>query len=250
MLAGIIPMGAIFLESYVTMPWHVMIRFGKWDEIINEPLHTDKDVFPAAIATQHYARGVAFASKGMVAEAENEQILFTDALRNPALAGRVLHNNLMYQDPKDGPCILLVNSAVLAGEIEYRKQFQSKARGDGADFTVAFNHLRNGVDLSLNLAYNEPWGQMQPVRHILGALLHEQGEFEEAEAVYRADIKLWKDNMWGLLGLKLCLEARGDSPTELAEVTALFKKRSSRADIVPAKTCFCAQDSIDNSCCD
>ena len=28
MLAGIIPMGAIFLESYVTMPWHVMIRFG------------------------------------------------------------------------------------------------------------------------------------------------------------------------------------------------------------------------------
>ena len=30
MLAGIIPMGAIFLESYVTLPWHVMVRFGKW----------------------------------------------------------------------------------------------------------------------------------------------------------------------------------------------------------------------------
>jgi tetratricopeptide (TPR) repeat protein len=91
---------------------------------------------------------------------------------------------------------------------------------------------------------------MQPVRHILGALLHEQGEYEEAEAVYRADIKLWKDNMWGLLGLKLCLEARGDAPEELAEVTALFNERSSRADIVPAKTCFCAQDSIEKSCCD
>ena len=71
------------------------------------------------------------------------------------------------------------------------------------DFTAAFDHLRRGVNLSLNLAYNEPWGQMQPVRHILGALLFEQGEIEEAEAVYRADIKLWKDNMWGLLGLKL-----------------------------------------------
>ena len=66
MLAGVIPMGAIFLESYVTMPWHVMIRFGKWNEILNEPLHTDRDVFPAAIATQHYARGVAYASMGMV----------------------------------------------------------------------------------------------------------------------------------------------------------------------------------------
>ena len=122
-------MGAIFLESYVTMPWHVMIRFGKWDDILNEPLHTDREVFPAAIATQHYARGVAYASKGMVPEAEAEQLLFVEALDNPALQGRVLHNNLMYQDPTEGPCILLVNDAVLAGEIEYRRQFQAKARG-------------------------------------------------------------------------------------------------------------------------
>ena len=249
MLAGVIPMGAIFLESYVTMPWHVMIRFGKWNEILNEPLHTDRDVFPAAIATQHYARGVAYASMGMVPEAEAEQVLFKEALQNPALAGRVLHNNLMYQDPSEGPCILLVNDAILDGEIEYRRQYLAKEKGQHADFTVAFDHLRRGVDLSLNLAYNEPWGQMQPVRHILGALLLEQGEVEEAEAVYRADIDLWKDNMWGLLGLKLCLEARGDTSGELEKVTSQFEERSSRADIIPAKTCFCAQDSKNDSCC-
>ena len=249
MLAGIIPMGAIFLESYVTMPWHVMIRFGKWDDILKEPLHTDKEVFPAAIATQHYARGVAYASKGMVPEAEAEQSLFLEALKNPALKGRVLHNNLMYQDPEEGPCILLVNAAILEGEIEYRRQFLAKQSGEEADFSVAFDHLRKGVDLSLNLAYNEPWGQMQPVRHILGALLLEQGELDEAEEVYRADIELWKDNMWGLLGLKLCLEERGDDTEELAEVSKKFLLRSSRADILPAKTCFCAQDSIDDSCC-
>ena len=249
MLAGVIPMGAIFLESYVTMPWHVMIRFGKWNEILNEPLHTDRDVFPAAIATQHYARGVAYASMGMVPEAEAEQVLFKQALQNPALAGRVLHNNLMYQDPSEGPCILLVNDAILDGEIEYRRQYLAKEKGLDADFTVAFDHLRRGVDLSLNLAYNEPWGQMQPVRHILGALLLEQGEVEEAEAVYRADIDLWKDNMWGLLGLKLCLEARGDTSGELETVTSQFNERSSRADIIPAKTCFCAQDSKNDSCC-
>ena len=250
MLAGVIPMGAIFLESYVTMPWHVMIRFGKWDEILAEPMYDDKDVFPATIATQHYARGVAYASKGMVPEAEAEQVLFNEALKNPALAGRVLHNNLMYQDPSDGPCILLVNEAVLSGEIEYRRQYLAKERGEASDFTEAFDHIRRGVDLSLNLAYNEPWGQMQPVRHILGALLFEQGHVEEAEAVYREDIKLWKDNMWGLLGLKLCLEARGDAPEELAEVTALFEERSSRADMVPSVTCFCAQTDDEPSCCD
>ena len=250
MLAGVIPMGAIFLESYVTMPWHVMIRFGKWDEILAEPMQTEKDAFPATIATQHYARGVAYASKGMVPEAEPEQVLIKDALTNPALAGRLMHNNLMYQDPAEGPSILNVNAAILEAEIEYRRQFLAKANGEDYDFTAAFDELRRGVDLSLNLAYNEPWGQMQPVRHILGALLFEQGEIEEAEAVYRADIELWKDNMWGLLGLKLCLEARGDAPEELAEVTALFNERSSRADIRPAKTCFCAQDSIEKSCCD
>ena len=241
LLAGIIPMGAIFLESYLNMVWHVMVRFGKWDEILAEPTRTDKTVFAGAIATQHYARGVAFASKGMVAEAQAEKALFDEALANPALAGRVQHNNKMYQDPAEGPSLLNVSSAILSGEIEYRINFQKKQAGEASDFSTAFDHLRRGVKLSLDLAYNEPWGQMQPVRHILGALLLEQGEVEEATAVYRADIKLWKDNMWGLLGLKLCLEAGGGDATELASVTALYKERSARADVKISKTCFCAQ---------
>ena len=107
------------------------------------------------------------------------------------------------------------------------------------DFGVAANYA---FATSITCA-----SQMQPARHILGALLHEQGEYEEAEEVYRADIKLWKDNMWGLLGLKLCLEARGNAPDELAKVTALHKERSSRADVVPAKTYFCAQEALEVS---
>ena len=88
------------------------------------------------------------------------------------------------------------------------------------------------------------------MRNTFTALLLEQGHVDEAEEVYRADIELWKDNMWGLLGLKLCLEAKGDTSGELEQVTALFNERSSRADIVPAKTCFCAQDALDTKCCD
>ena len=245
MLAGIIPMGAIFLESYTTMPLMAMIRFGKWDEIIAEPQKTDEAVFPVYIATQHYARGVAFASKGMVKEAEEEQVKFEAALKNPALAGRVLHNNKQYQDPAEGPSILNVSRHVLEGEIAYRKGFIAKAAGDAAaegHFTEAFDKLRKGVDLSLNLAYNEPWGQMQPIRHILGALLFEQEKYEEAEAVYRDDIKMWKDNMWGLLGLKLCLEKKGDAAKEECEkVSKLFDERSARADNKPTATCYCAQ---------
>jgi hypothetical protein len=68
-----------------------------------------------------------------------------------------------------------------------------------------------------------------------------QGEVEEATTVYRADIKLWKDNMWGLLGLKLCLEATPGAEAELATVSALHTERSARADQPISRTCFCAQ---------
>ena len=40
----------------------------------------DAEAFPATIATQHYARGVAYASLGMVEEAEAEQVLFKEVL--------------------------------------------------------------------------------------------------------------------------------------------------------------------------
>ena len=258
-LGGVVPMGAVFLEAWLSMPWHVMIRFGKWNEILAEPQRTDKNVYAGTIATQHYARGVAFASLGRVEEAEIERVKFYEALENPALAGRVLHNNAMYQDPKDGPSILAVSAQVLEGEIEYRKQFLLKKSNKPYNFEKAFDHIRNAVHLDLNLKYDEPWGQMQPTRHILGALTLEQGFIDEAEEAYRADIKMWKDNMWGLLGLKLCLEARLEKSIleggmsneqrskieeELEQVTALFKKRSERADIIPAKTCFCAQNAL------
>ena len=45
------------------------------------------------------------------------------------------------------------------------------------------------------------------------------------------------------------LGGKGEDTEELAEVSKKFLERSSRADILPAKTCFCAQDSIDDSCC-
>jgi tetratricopeptide (TPR) repeat protein len=186
----------------------------------------------------------------MVKEAEAEQKKFNKALEEPALAGRVLHNNAMY-DAGGGPCVLNVQKAMLAGEIEYRKAAVKKAKNGSADFTKAFDHLRNATDLSLNLKYNEPWGQMMPIRHALGALLHEQGQVDEAAQVYREDLAMWKNNMWGLLGLKLCLEDRkkngglsGGEEVELADVTKRFAKASQHADEVPKKTCYCAK-----TCC-
>jgi len=144
MLAGVIPMGFVFLEAYRTMVWHTMIRFGKWDDILAEPMDEilqSPDVFPACIATAHYARGVALAAKGIVIQAEVEQRKFLQALENPALAGRMLHNNVMYAE--DGPCILNVNKELLEGEILYRKAVQAKAQSScgGASVRRSSPHL-------------------------------------------------------------------------------------------------------------
>ena len=63
---------------------------------------------------------------GLVPEAEAEQALFKEALQNPALVGRMMHNNFMYQDPNEGPSILNVNASILEAEIEYRRQYLAK----------------------------------------------------------------------------------------------------------------------------
>jgi hypothetical protein len=248
MLAGVIPMGAIFLESYLTMPYHVMIRFGKWDDIIAEPMYRAEDaqIFPAAIATQHYARGLAYAAKGMLTPAINEQKCFLRAIENPALAGRLLHNNTMYCKPEDGPSILNVNRSMLAGEIEYRRAALQKASGEPrANFEPAWAILRETVQLSMDLKYNEPWGQMMPVRHALGGLLLEQGHAQEALQVFRADVEMWKNNMWGCLGVKQCLEALNVTGPELDAATAAFEKAAQWADHKPSKTCFCCVNEND-----
>lgn len=45
-----------------------------WDDILSEPLYEDAALYPTGSATAHYARGIAFASLGRVAEAEAEQV--------------------------------------------------------------------------------------------------------------------------------------------------------------------------------
>ena len=159
MLAGCIPMGAVFLESYVTSPWHVMVRFGKWDDILAEPLRTDKAVFPNVMVVQRYARGVAFASKGLVAEAQVELAKFLDARQNvegPVPVSQRVQHNVPVHKQHD------IQEKILVGEIEYRKAFLAQKDGGEADLQKAWQPLYEAVDMSLNLPYNEPWGQMQP----------------------------------------------------------------------------------------
>lgn len=228
------PPMADFLEGYLTMKQHVLVRFGKWHEIIAQELPGDRDLYCSNVAMIHYAKAVAHSALGNVAEAEAERASFL-AARNRVPPSRRVHNNFIVN-------LLDVAEAMLNGELEYRK----------GNHDAAFAHLRRSVALSDALPYDEPWGWMQPTRHALGALLLEQGRIEEAEAVYRSDLGLdgklsracqHLDNIWSLHGLHECLTRRG----EKAEST-LLKQRldlaQARAEVPVRASCLCRRTAM------
>jgi hypothetical protein len=92
---------ADFLEGYLTMKQHVLVRFGKWREIIAQKLPEDQQLYCSNVAMMHYAKAVAHSALGNVAEAEAEKALFIVAKARVPESRRV-HNNMMVRSAGRG----------------------------------------------------------------------------------------------------------------------------------------------------
>jgi len=182
---------AIYLESYAALDIHVMVRFGRWKEILQVPFPRYPLLMLFRSASLHYARGLALANTGEIHLAITESDLYDELRLNPSAENRILHNNTV-------SALLAVDAPMLRGEIAY---FSGK-------YDEAFPLLRYAVKLQDGLNYDEPWGKMQPLRHPLGGLLCDQGHYEEAEQVFREDLKFHPRNPWGLAGLIICLNGQ------------------------------------------
>jgi tetratricopeptide (TPR) repeat protein len=216
--AGLIAAIPDLFDVFTATPYHVLVRFGLWDEILEEP--EPEGELHAARAVWRYARGVALASLGRVDEALAEQERFL-AAKAAVPASRLLFQNAVGD-------VLAVAEKVLAGEIEYRRGNHDRA----------FALLREAVVLDEQLNYDEPWGWMEPVRHALGALLTAQGRYEEAVGVYRANLERYPNNGWALHGLAECLRGLG-RVAEADEVDARFAEAWERADVEIPGSCYC-----------
>jgi hypothetical protein len=224
------------LEAHYSMKSHVLVRFGKWQEIIEEPLPEDVQLYCVTTAMMRYARGVAYAALGHHDLAEIERAQFYDALDNVP-ADRLIMNN-------QARAILGVAAEMLNGEVEYHR----------SNYDVAFQHLRQAVVNDDALNYAEPWSWMHPPRHALGALLLAQGHIDEAEQVYRADLGLdgvliWAkrhlNNVWSLHGLAECLRVKGNA-AELALVEPQLELAMARTDQPITSSCHCR---VETDCC-
>jgi tetratricopeptide (TPR) repeat protein len=237
------PPMADWLEGFLAMRVHVLIRFGRWSDIIALPLPADPELYCATTAMLHYARSVACSATGRIPEAETERVLFRQAVsRVPE--SRMLFNNTCVD-------ILAIASEMLDGELEYRK----------GNHDAAFAALERSITLDDNLPYDEPWGWMQPTRHAYGALLLEQGRVQEAEAAYRADLGLddtlprpsqHPGNVWALHGFHECLLRLGKT-TEALIVAQQLKLASAMADVPINASCFCRLEAVagpaEGGCC-
>jgi len=210
-----------YLDAFMPMPLHVLIRFGRWNEILEEP--QPEAYLPMSRSIWHYARALAYAATGRVTKAQAERNAF-EKVRTTVPETSILFNNTSRD-------ILGVASEMVAGEIAYRK---------GA-FDQAFKHLRKAIQLDDELNYDEPWAWMQPARHALGALLLEQGRVAEAEEVYRNDLRRHPKNAWALHGLAESLERQGKAEDAL-KCQADFQTAASRADVKVDRSCFCRLD--------
>ena len=232
LLRGVEPPLSHWLEGYVAMRLHVLVRFGRWRALTREPPPDDPTLYRVTTPITHYARGVAHAALNEVEAAERERRRFREA------AARVPDHRMFVGNRAVD--LLAIASAMLDGEIDYRR---------GA-FDSAFAHLRRAIQLGDTLPYDEPWGWMQPVRHALGALLLEQDRVDEAAAVYRADLGLDDDapriarhpnNVWALQGYVECLDRLGRTDEADAMRPTLAAARA-RADTVVSRSCLCRRE--------
>jgi tetratricopeptide (TPR) repeat protein len=206
------------LDAFIATPYHVMVRFGWWQQILDEPMPpTD---FPVTTAFAHYSRTVAYAALGRLDEAAKELETFEEATTKVPQSAYIGNNTAL--------TVLGIARSMGKGELAYRQ-----GRVD-----EAFDHLRDAVRQDDALRYDEPWGWFQPVRHALGALLLEQGRIEEAEAVYRKDLEYHPGNGWALTGLAECLRKKGDAEGA-AKVDAQLAESWARADVPITVSCFC-----------
>lgn len=226
------PPMADWLEAFLAMRVHVLIRFGRWADILELPAPADPRLYSTTTAMRHYARGVALSATGRIPEAEAERTLLRAAVARVPRT-RMLFNNTCAD-------ILAIAAAMLDGELEYRKGHHE----------AAFAALERSIELDDNLPYDEPWGWMQPTRHAYGALLLEQGRIAEAEAVYRADLGLddslprpsqHPGNVWSLHGLHECLVRLGKDG-EARIIAQQLKFAAALTDVPVEASCFCRLD--------
>lgn len=207
------------MQHFALTPLYAKVRFGLWDEVAAYP-HPEHDL-PFQVAIWHYAQGLAVVRQGRFDDA---------AAHHEALAA--------FGDDTSIASMMVWGrySLIHAVHIAERMLAAELAAAQG-DYDTAIAALREAVPIEDAIPYDEPPGWHAPVRHTLGALLLAADRPEEAEAVYREELRRNPENGWSLYGLAQALTAQGRTD-EAAGVNARYTAAWAHADVELAGSRF------------
>ncbi|KAJ4301671.1 hypothetical protein N0V90_003764 [Kalmusia sp. IMI 367209] len=229
---------ADFLEMFVGIRVEVLVRFGKWEDLIalEVPREQDQELYCVTTAMIHYGKGVAYAAKGDVENASEQRDLLHTAV------DKIPSSRIAVTPVNKSITVMQVAKSMLDGELEYRK----------GNYDVAFKHLETAIEREDALNYAEPWPWMMPSRHAYAALLLEQERIEESAKAYAADLGLddtiirarqHPDNVWALHGYHECLVKLGRTQ-EAKIINQKLQVARAVADVDVRSSCYCR-----TSCC-
>ncbi|KCZ92777.1 tetratricopeptide repeat protein [Hyphomonas johnsonii] len=178
------------VEFFKTIPVLANVQFGKWNTIL--AMDAPPETLDFSNAIHHYARGVALARTGDTDGATTER---------EALAGLKDSVQINFLDTADYPAstLLTIADELLQGEIASARNLP----------VTAITHFASAVEAQDSLPYTEPPFWYYPTRQSLGEAHIQAGQFEAAEAVYRADLVQYPRNGWSMSGLAKALDAQG-----------------------------------------
>ncbi len=179
------------LDNFNSMPTLVLVRFRKWDDILRLP--KPDSALPLSTGIWHYARGLAFAARGEIAEASAE----LQALR--ALELQIAKVPTGAPGPGNAEQIPRIAAHLIEARI-------ATAQRNNA---AAVDHLREAVALEDQMDYTEPPDWFYPTRETLGGVLLMNGNAVGAEKVFRDDLERNPRNGRSLFGLMESLKAQG-----------------------------------------
>ena len=185
--------GMAFLQHHQTRHLQMRVRFSRWDELLIAEAPDEK--LPIARAIWLYAHGRALAARGHLKAAEATLAQLRVIAQDP-------HVMRLHLEFNQAGSILGIATEVLAGHI---------AEGKG-DLSGAITHLQDAARREDALVYGEPPEWTVPVRQELGVLLLNAGRSEEAEQVFREDLKRFPNNHWAQQGLDETLQSGRSAP--------------------------------------
>ena len=192
-----------FLEFFHTIPLLSYVRFAKWDEILSYKKPIEE--FKFSLGLYHYARSIAFASRGDIDKAIDEQLKILPLKDTPEI--KVI---IKAGQPSDK--LLEIANHLAKGQIELVSM----------NLDASIMHFRMAVEAQDALPYREPEFWYYPTRQSLGHALMVNKDYNDAVTVFNQDLKDYPRNGWSYYGLYKAHKALGNN--ELSD-EALIKHR-------------------------